>query len=140
MNGIDLSRVLLCGVVAGLIIVVGEAMLNGVVLGEQFSAHRETFGLGDPSAAELAVGAVLTVCYGIILMWIYAAIRPRFGAGPRTAIIAALTFWAVAYLLFLLSVWANGFVTLEFALVSIAWGFFEAPVAALAGAALYRER
>lgn len=124
----------------GLIIVIGEFLLNGIVLGEQFSAHRTTLGLGDPTAAELAVGAVLTLSYGIVLMWIYAAIRPRFGPGPRTALVAALTFWAIAYVLFLLSIWANGFVTFEYAMVSIAWGFFEAPIAALAGAALYRDR
>lgn len=139
MNRINLGRVLLAGMVAGIIIVIGEFLLNGVFLGEQFSAHRAKLGLGDPTVAELSVGATLTLSYGIVLMWIYAAIRPRFGPGPRTALIAGLTFWAIAYVLFLLSIWANGFVTIEFALVSIAWGLFEAPIAALAGAALYRE-
>jgi hypothetical protein len=32
-------------------------------------------------------------------MFVYAAIRPRFGAGPTTAIIAAVTLWFGGYLL-----------------------------------------
>ncbi len=136
---INLMRVLLGGLVAGLVIVVGEFILNGVILGDQFAAHRESIGLGEPTAVELAVGAVITIAYGVVLIWIYAAIRPRFGPGVKTALIAALTFWAIAYLLFLTSIWANGFVSVEFAVASIIWGLFEAPVAALIGGWLYRE-
>lgn len=140
MKSINIQRVLLGGVVAGLIIVVGEYILNGVVLGAQFIAQREKFGLDDPTAGELAVGAIISLLYGIVLIWIYAAIRPRFGPGPKTALIAALTLWAVAYLLFLATLWANSLVSSEFAIVSIIWGLIEAPIAALAGARLYREK
>ncbi len=136
----NLSRILIGGLVAGLILVIGEYVLNGVVLGAQFNSQREQFGLGEPTALQLAVGAVLTLAYGLILIWIYAAIRPRFGPGPWTAIVAGLTFWSVAHFLFLLSLWANGFVQLNFALISIAWGLVEDPIAALAGAWFYRER
>lgn len=140
MGQINLYRVLLGGIVAGLVIVVGELILNGIILADQFAAHREDIGLGEPTATDLAVGAVVTLAYGIVLVWIYAAIRPRFGPGIKTALIAALTFWSIAYLLFLTSIWVNGFVSAEFAAVSILWGLFEAPIAALAGARLYRDR
>jgi hypothetical protein len=30
------------------------------------------------------------------VVWLYAAIRPRFGAGPATAVRAGLAFWIVA--------------------------------------------
>ena len=30
----------------------------------------------------------LDFIYGIGLLWVYAAIRPRFGAGPKTGVIA----------------------------------------------------
>ncbi len=139
MKGINVSRVLLGGLVAGLVIVIGEFILNGIVLGDEFVAARENAGLGVPSVAELSVGVVITLVYGIVLIWIYAAIRPRFGPGPKTALIAALTFWCVAYLLFLSSISANGFVSVQFAVVSILWGLIEAPLAALAGAWIYSE-
>ncbi len=136
---INLMRVLLGGLVAGLVIVAGEYVLNAIILGDEFAAQRAKCGLGAPTAGQLAVGAVITIVYGIILMWIYAAIRPRFGPGPKTALIAGLTFWSIAYLLFLASLWANGLATAYFASVSIVWGLFEAPIAAIAGGWLYHE-
>lgn len=139
MAQINFARLILGGIVAGLIIIAGELVLNGLVLADQWDTLRQQHSIEAPNAARFTVGAVLTLSYGLILMWIYVAIRPRFGAGPSTAIIAGLTFWAIAYVLFLLSVWANGFVTLYVAGVSIAWGLVEAPLAALGGAALYRE-
>jgi hypothetical protein len=139
MGRIDASRVLLGGLVAGLVIVVGEYILNGIILSGEFTSQRERCGLGDPTAGELTVGAIITVLYGVILIWIYAAIRPRFGPGPRTALIAAATFWAIAYLLFLTSLWANSVVSMKFAVVSILWGVLEAPIAALIGSRVYRE-
>lgn len=32
-------------------------------------------------------------------MFLYAAARPRFGAGPKTAVIVAVAMWAGGYLL-----------------------------------------
>ena len=136
---INLLRVLVGGLVAGLIIIVGEYILNVIILGAELAAWRERCGLGALTAGQLAAGVVITIVYGIILIWIYAAIRPRFGPGPRTAVIAGLTFWSVAYLLFLASLWAGGFLTTHFATVSIAWGLIEAPIAAVAGGWLYQE-
>lgn len=139
MSGINYVGVLLGGVAAGLIIMCGEFILNGVLLAEQWAALRDVHNVQEPSASQYAGGAILTLSYGIVLIWIYAAIRPRFGPGPKTAIVAALTFWFIAYALFLMSVWANGFVTISVAAISIAWGLIEAPVAALVGAWIYRE-
>lgn len=139
MGRIEKSRVLLGGLVAGLVIVVGEYILNGIILFSEITSQRQKFGLGDPTAGELTIGAIITVLYGVTLIWIYAAIRPRFGPGPRTALIAAATFWAIAYVLFLATHWANGLVSMKFAVVSILWGMLEAPVAALIGASFYRE-
>ena len=92
MGHINVLRVLVGGLIAGLIIIAGDYILNAIILGAEFAAQREKFGLGAPTAGQLAVGAINTVVYGIVMIWIYAAIRPRFGPGPRTAVIARLTF------------------------------------------------
>jgi hypothetical protein len=84
-------------------------------------------------------GVVITFLYGIALIWIYAAIRPRFGPGPRTAIAAGLVLWVLAYVLFASTLWAFGMFTARIAIVTSVWGLFEAPIAALAGAWLYVE-
>ena len=35
---------------------------------------------------------------GLLLVWLYAAIRPRFGPGPRTATYAALVVWVCGFI------------------------------------------
>jgi hypothetical protein len=39
---------------------------------------------------------VVDFVIGLAVVWNYAAIRPRFGAGPRTAVLAAVAPWLVA--------------------------------------------
>ncbi len=137
MSDINYIRVFIGGLTAGLIIIAGEYVLNGVVLGDDWMALRDAHLIADPVLAQYMIGALITLSYGLVMIWIYAAIAPRFGPGPMTAIIAGAVFWVIAYVLFLLSVWANGFVTGTIAITSIAWGLIEAPLAALAGAYLY---
>lgn len=139
MGNINLSRVVIGGLFAGLVINIGEYILNGIVIATQWVALREHFGLGSLSHGQMAAAVTITFAYGIVLIWIYAAIRPRFGPGPRTAIIAGLTLWVIAYVLFTASLLASGMLSTGLTLATILWGVFEAPIAAVAGAWLYRE-
>ena len=74
----------------------------------------------------------------IALVWRYAAIRPRFGAGPRTAAIAGLYFWSLVSLvwtsLFVLGIFPGGM----FPLGAASW-LIVVPAAALSGASPYSE-
>lgn len=42
---------------------------------------------------------VLTLVSGILSIWFYAAIRPRYGPGPKTAVVAGIAIWILAQLL-----------------------------------------
>jgi len=37
------------------------------------------------------------IAFGLLMVWPYAAIRPRFGAGPMTAVVGGLFFWISVY-------------------------------------------
>jgi hypothetical protein len=37
---------------------------------------------------------------GLVVVWLYAAMRPRFGPGPRTAMVAAAAVWFVTHAYF----------------------------------------
>ena len=139
MPTINYSGVLLGGLVAGTLLALGEAVLGTVVLSgewEQTSVEPEAMTYG--TWRSLAVISVVFAT-GFVLTWLYAAIRPRFGPGPKTAIIAGLALWTVAWALMGLSLTFSGMVTPRIALVSAIWGLFEVPLASLAGAWLYRE-
>ena len=66
----------------------------------------------------------MTSALGIAAVWLYAAIRPRYGAGPRTAVIAGLAVWVMADLWsgIYLGMGFMGLITPRLAFVPIAWG------------------
>jgi hypothetical protein len=92
----------------------------------------------DPNMLMLLVG--ITFVLGILAVWTYAAIRPRFGAGPSTAVCAGLAVWAMAYLY--AGVYLHAGIMIypaKLTWLPVAWGLVELPVATLAGAWLYKE-
>ena len=134
------KRVIAGGLIAGLIINIGELLLNGVFLASEWEAFREQLGYeGSFTMAQVTSSVIITFLFGIALIWLYAAIRPRFGPGPKTAVIAGVALWIVAYVLFGASLWTAGMFTMRLMVFSVIWGAVEAPVAALAGAWVYRE-
>jgi hypothetical protein len=139
MGKINLARVLIGGLVAGLILNIGEWVLNGMVLAKEMKDFFQKCGFPEPGTNFLIIAVSITFVLGIVLVLGYAAIRPRFGAGPKTAIIAALFAWFGVYLYQNLIGFGLGIVTAKAMLVALAWGLVEYILATLAGAALYQE-
>jgi len=139
MGKINLGRVILGGLVAGLIINIGEFVLNEPILGQQWIAAMESLNrspIGNNAIAVFVVGAFIL---GITMIWTYAAMRPRMGAGPSTAICAGLLVWFFVYLYPAPGLIAMDLFPRNLLLLTVVWGFFELPIAALAGAWLYQE-
>lgn len=139
MGRISITRMFLGGLLAGLVICFGEYIMGWLILGGQWAEVLAEAGTGDLGAGQIASLAVIALLYGIALIWIYAAIRPRFGPGPKTAIVAGLTMWVVAYFLvcayvIVIDVYPPGLLV-----AAAVWGLFELPIAAVAGACLYQE-
>lgn len=93
MGKINLGRVLLGGLVAGLILNIGEWLLNGKVLAAEMAEFFKRCGFPMPGTNFMIIAVVITFVLGIVIVLGYAAIRPRFGPGPKTAILAALFAW-----------------------------------------------
>lgn len=146
MGSIPFGRVLLGGLVAGLVMNVSEFVLHGIVLAPDGARLVEEWGraglsverASDPTLLVWLVG--VTFLLGLLAVWTYAAIRPRFGAGPGTAVVAGLAVWAMSYLYAGVYVHA-GIVILPAKLtwLPVAWSLVEVPVATVIGAWLYRE-
>jgi hypothetical protein len=140
MGGINAGRVLLGGLAAGLIVNVSEYVLNEVVLKADWEAAMSA--LGRPtttSGNQIALFVFMSFAIGIASVWLYAAIRPRFGAGLKTAAIAGAFLWFAGYLLAFIPPIAFGFFTARIICISLTWGFFEVMIATVAGAKLYSE-
>ena len=140
MSRINIGRVIAGGLVAGLVWNVGEYILNEPILGDEWAAAYQALERpAEESATTIAlfVGSVFVL--GILAVWLYAAMRPRFGAGPKTAILAGLFIWAILY--GFMWVWnvAVGLFPNEVFTITLIWGFFQVPIATMIGAWLYRE-
>jgi hypothetical protein len=136
---INIGRVLLGGLVAGVILNIGEYILNDKVLGARMKEYLATHRFPTPGGNAIAVAVVMTFVLGIVIVLGYAAIRPRFGAGPKTAIIAALFAWFGVYVYPDVVGAAFGFVPTSILPIALVWGLVEYSVAALIGAWLYKE-
>lgn len=132
------KRILVGGLVAGVIINISEFILNGVVLADSMTEEMARLNLTFASWA-MPMYVVMAFVWGLFLAWAYAAFRPRFGPGPRTALIAAAVLWTVGYLLPSLSVLGMGLGQGSMYAIALIWGAVEVIVAALAAGYLYRE-
>src|SRR5436309_16013206 len=99
MSKMNVSRILIGGVVAGVIMNIGEAALHAGILGADADRLYKTLNVPAPSpAANVPFLAGATFLLGFVAVWIYAAIRPRFGPGAKTAIFAGLSVWALSHI------------------------------------------
>lgn len=94
------GKVLIGGAVAGVVMNVIDFIVNMFIVGDRMKAETEAFkpGLSDQmmSTNTMISYIVMDFALGIALIWTYAAIRPRFGPGIKTATYAALLFWILA--------------------------------------------
>lgn len=138
MGKINRGRVLLGGLVAGVIFIVVDFLMNGVVLAHDWEAALKALGL-TPSPNALVYFVIWALLAGIGAIWLYAAVRPRFGPGPKTALLAGLAFWIFDDALPTLGKLAFGLFPLRLLLVVALVGLAEGMVASLAGAWIYKE-
>jgi len=93
---INWSRVLGCGLLAGVTWIILGAMVTAL-LRRDFAALPNNH-LGKPTPHFILFNVLLDLLEGISILWLYAAIRPRYGPGPKTALIAAFAWWFIVTL------------------------------------------
>jgi hypothetical protein len=139
MGSINLGRVAVGGLVAGLLINVSEFILNGVVLASDMNAAMAALNKPPVDAGMIFWFVILAFGIGFMAVWVYAAVRPRFGPGVRTAICASLVVWGLAYLYPNVSTAILGLFPTRLMIIATVWGLVEVLVAGVAGAWIYTE-
>ena len=94
---INASKVVMGGLAAGVVGNVIGFVGFGVILGPRFEAEAVAVapalaGRGA-SGAAIATNVISQFVIGLLITWLYAAMRPRFGPGMKTAALAALVVW-----------------------------------------------
>ena len=138
MGNINMGRVILGGLVAGLVLNIGEFLLNGIVLADQMKTFMTQHNFTEPKYF-IAIAVGLTFVLGIVLVLGYACIRPRLGPGVKTAIMAGLFAWFGIY-------FYSGIINAVLAgipmgtmMMVLIWGLVEFSLGAIVGAWLYKE-
>lgn len=95
MGKTNWKRVFLGGLVAGVVLLILTIAFMPLFMPY---LHPVMESLGHPYPAEVSVGQmafgiIFSLIMGIVTVWLYSAIRPRFGAGPKTAVIAGFAVW-----------------------------------------------
>jgi hypothetical protein len=139
MGTINFGRAIIGGLVTGVILNIGEWVLNGVILHDEMQRFFTRCGFPQPGGNFIAIAVGITFILGIVMILGYAAIRPRFGPGPKTAIITALFAWFGVYLYQNVIGFGLGMVPAKLVVIALAWGLVEYIIATLVGAALYAE-
>ena len=139
---INTGRVVAGGLAAGLVMNVSGFLIQGMLLGprmmsEMVAAAPSLQGKGE-TGGVMAARVVTQFVVGILLVWLYAAMRPRFGPGMKTAMLAAFAIWLCGFLFYLDWLYLGMMSPMTYALTSVAM-IVTLAVAGWVGGAIYKE-
>lgn len=116
-----------------------DFVITQYLMANEFASILTRLNVDEATAQSwIPLFALADFVWGFLLVFTYAAIRPRFGPGPRTAIIGGVMVWlslAIGVLILL----AIGLHTPQSYFKSAALYLVSAVASSLVGAALYRE-
>jgi len=139
---INTNKVLIGGIAAGVVMNIIDFISYKFILGARMMAESEAFKPGMSQAmmtsSAMISNIVMDLVLGILLVWTYAAIRPRFGPGMKTATYVAVLFWILA------GIFLSGYLHMGMMSSGLWWtfafiGLVNFWVSAWVGARLYSE-
>lgn len=139
MGKINMQKVVIGGLIAGVVLNVIDFVMFGMVLKTQMAAAMQALGKPPVPDSQMPWFIVLDFVAGVSLVWLYAAIRPRFGAGPVTAAKAGVAGWFFAGLLPTLFMWPMQLMPQNLTIIMTVVALVQWPLAAVIGAKFYLE-
>jgi hypothetical protein len=139
MGRIHWGRVAGGGLLAGLLMIILDIPF-GLLMMDRFQAAMtpaQVAAMRKPGVMAAHMGWAFVL--GLVLVWIYAAIRPRFGPGPKTALRAAFVVWLLAHVTVSLALATMDYCPDDLMTYSAVWGLVRTAIAGLAGAWIYKE-
>ena len=140
MNRIKVNRLLLAGVVTLLSFIavefVVESLICGQLFGRAMQEWHQTLNLSAWGIENRLLNLTIALVNCTLLTWLYAALRPMFGVGSRTALAASgfALFFVAAFAINSVNL---GIYPLRIALIELGYQLVELPIAMLAGARVY---
>ena len=139
-GGINVRRLILGGLAAGLLANAFDFVITTWLMATEFAAMAARLNIDKepPSPIWIGVFVAADFIWGLLLVFTYAAIRPRFGPGPKTAVISGIMLWLVVAITLLILLVGGLHTPISYAKSSSLY-LVSALVCSLCGAALYKE-
>ena len=139
MPRINILRVLIGGLVAGIVANALDYVINTYLLATEMTEMVQRLNLrADVVENSMWTWIGFDFVYGLLVVFTYAAMRPRFGPGPKTALIAGMCFW-VGFTGLFAGLTSMGLYTHPAFIKSAAFSLASSLVPALVGGAIYTE-
>jgi hypothetical protein len=139
VHKINTGRLILAGVVTAVVLDVLEFLDNGVLLANDWANALKAIGVGPLTVRGIIAFNIWSVVVGFLALCLYVAVRPRFGPGPRTALMTAAVVWAFGWPLSMVAPLASHMIPKSLAINAVLLGIPEIAISLLVGAAVYKE-
>jgi len=139
MGRINVGRCIAGGVAAGVLIWVIEGATSMLYM-DDMQARLTELGLSmEMSAGTWALTILVSLLVGSFVTFLYTVARPRFGPGPKTAVIVAVATWLGSYVVSLIGYHMVGLYSAGMLTMWGAVGLVELILATMLGGWIYRE-
>ncbi|MBL0170427.1 MAG: hypothetical protein IPP90_06765 [Gemmatimonadaceae bacterium] len=139
---INTGKVFIGGLAAGVVLNICDFLSNTYIMADRFKTDLDALNpalMTNIMAPSNTVSfVVLDFVYGLLTVFTYAAIRPRFGAGAGTAVKAGLMMWAIGGITWYFTV-VMGLFSMNFFVMSAMVSLVTMLAASYVGAMLYKE-
>jgi hypothetical protein len=138
---INWVRVIVGGLVAAVIAFFSDGLLHERLLGTDWKAVYANLGIVEPEHNSLVIAyfAVFELGRGFLSMFLYVMMRPHYRPGPKTAALAGVVAWLAFSIAGPAQFIPLGFFSKALWVKAGAFQLITSIVAAIAGAALYKD-
>ena len=144
MKKINITRLLLAGLLASVVFIIIEFIFEGIVnmifnFNEADLARKYFPDITTCGVRYQIINVIYLFCTCTATMWLYASLCPKFGEGPKTAFIASL-FVIVIIVLFMVNHFNMGIFPFKAAAISLVFSLVEFPLSIVGGSFIYRAK
>jgi len=113
-----------------------ERLIGRALIGDYLAVWHQTLAVPDWDITNILLNLFIALVNTTILMWLYAALRPMFGVGVKTALVTSF-FLIVFMAVFYVNMINLGVYPWEIGLLETIYLLIELPLAMIVGARFY---
>jgi hypothetical protein len=133
------NRIVTGGLLAGVVFILFEVAAEPL-FASQMEELFARLGLPTPGEGAMIARAVTLLGVGVLTVWLYGSLEPRYGRGKSTAALAGTVVWALTCLFSGAILYSFGIFTAQFFFMTAVYALPQSVVSALAGSWLARRK